>query len=90
MTDKEQDKLWEELAETLSKPFTKEELEQDGGRCPEFEPGCAVCKAWAEYDLRLEYEGGTYDNYVTGRAAVQRVLQCIAFDNENDRLMEGE
>jgi len=78
---KEQDKLWEELAETLSKPFTHEELMQDGGRCPEFSPGCAVCKAWAAYDLRAAYEAGRFGKH----PEIERVLQHMAFDNENDR-----
>lgn len=37
--------------------FTDEEMKKwVGPRCPEVEPGCAVCKAWARRDLLRQWE----------------------------------
>jgi hypothetical protein len=37
--------------------FTDEELQKwIGPRCPDVEPGCAVCKAWARRDMLRHWE----------------------------------
>lgn len=42
--------------------YVKEAVtEHWGERCPEFEPECNCCKAWAQYDQLTQAESDLYD-----------------------------
>lgn len=48
--------------------------EQWGPRCPDFEPACACCQAWAEYDHLCAYAALLAEPRLTMRLAGGRVL----------------